>query len=159
MHQLDLLDIATVGDLWIGQSLNDPVPELTSQLSSPPSKVVSIGEPSPNRSPGYQTICDVKSQQASPEQTMNSSTLSLPSMKKSPPTRIPKEARLILEENFQSSPYPSTQDVSTIAKLTSLKPTTVKNWFNNSRARRNLGGMYSKLFKGLLLAHVRERNC
>ncbi|XTI89360.1 hypothetical protein V2W45_1469552 [Cenococcum geophilum] len=112
MHQLDLLDIATVGDLWMGQSLNDPTPELTNQLSSPPSKVVSIGEPSPNRSPGYQTICDVKSQQVSPEQTMNSSTLSLPSMKK------------------------------------------FKNWFNNSRAQRNLGGMYSKLFKGLLLTYV-----
>lgn len=50
-------------------------------------------------------------------------------------SKIPLESRQILEDHFQKNPYPAKNETAALAQLTALKPTTVRNWFNNTRAR------------------------
>ncbi|KAF2804026.1 uncharacterized protein BDZ99DRAFT_481597 [Mytilinidion resinicola] len=52
-------------------------------------------------------------------------------------TKISHDARRVLEAHFARNQYPSNEDVSRLMRFTSLAPKTVKNWFNNTRARIN----------------------
>lgn len=60
--------------------------------------------------------------------------------RKGPPSRIPPEARQILEDEFASNPYPCSWEIDIIAHQANLDTKRVRNWFNNSRARKKTSG-------------------
>jgi hypothetical protein len=56
--------------------------------------------------------------------------------RKGPSTRLPEEARQILEEEFAANPYPCSWEIDIIAHQANLDVKRVRNWFNNTRARK-----------------------
>ncbi|KAH7136139.1 hypothetical protein B0J11DRAFT_611961 [Dendryphion nanum] len=56
--------------------------------------------------------------------------------RKGPNTRIPLEARQMLEEEFAANPYPCGWEIDIIAHQANLDAKRVRNWFNNARARK-----------------------
>lgn len=56
--------------------------------------------------------------------------------RKGPSTRLPVEARQILEEEFAANPYPCSWEIDIIAHQANLDVKRVRNWFNNTRARK-----------------------
>ena len=59
-----------------------------------------------------------------------------PSKRRGPQTRLPPEARQILEQEFSSNPYPCSWEIDIIAHRTKLDVKRVRTWFNNTRSRR-----------------------
>jgi hypothetical protein len=53
-------------------------------------------------------------------------------------TRISKAAKKILDEHFRSNPYPGEPETSTLMRATQLTSRTIRDWFTNTRSRRNL---------------------
>ncbi|PVH96771.1 hypothetical protein DM02DRAFT_534568 [Periconia macrospinosa] len=51
-------------------------------------------------------------------------------------TRIPLEAKQMLEEEFSANPYPCSWEIDVIAHQANLDVKRVRNWFNNTRARK-----------------------
>jgi hypothetical protein len=62
--------------------------------------------------------------------------------RKGPSSRIPVEARQVLEDEFASNPYPCSWEIDIIAHQTNLEAKRVRNWFNNTRARKKTSRMY-----------------
>jgi hypothetical protein len=60
--------------------------------------------------------------------------------RKGPQSRIPLEARQILEDEFTANPYPCSWEMDIIAHQANLEVKKVKNWFNNTRARKKVEG-------------------
>ncbi|KAL5116905.1 homeodomain mating type protein alpha2 [Pleosporales sp. CAS-2024a] len=60
--------------------------------------------------------------------------------RKGPQCRIPLEARQILEDEFVANPYPCSWELDIIAHQANLDIKKVRNWFNNTRARKKDGG-------------------
>ncbi|KAA8624638.1 Homeodomain-containing transcription factor [Pyrenophora tritici-repentis] len=60
--------------------------------------------------------------------------------RKGPQSRIPFEARQILEDEFAANPYPHNWEMDIIAHQANLDVKKVRNWFNNTRARKKVGG-------------------
>ncbi|KAH7350399.1 hypothetical protein BKA66DRAFT_431122 [Pyrenochaeta sp. MPI-SDFR-AT-0127] len=56
--------------------------------------------------------------------------------RKGPQSRIPLEARQILEDEFAANPYPCSWEMDIIAHQANLDVKKVRNWFNNTRARK-----------------------
>ena len=56
--------------------------------------------------------------------------------RKGPQSRIPFEARQILEDEFAANPYPCSWEMDIIAHQANLDVKKVRNWFNNTRARK-----------------------
>lgn len=56
--------------------------------------------------------------------------------RKGPQSRIPLEARQILEDEFAANPYPCSWELDIIAHQANLDVKKVRNWFNNTRARK-----------------------
>ncbi|KAH5014171.1 hypothetical protein HBI74_184880 [Parastagonospora nodorum] len=54
-------------------------------------------------------------------------------------SRIPLEARQILEDEFAANPYPCSWEIDIIAHQANLDVKKVRNWFNNTRARKKGG--------------------
>lgn len=57
---------------------------------------------------------------------------------KGPSSRIPLEARQMLEDEFLTNPYPCSWEIDIIAHQASLDAKRVRNWFNNARARKKV---------------------
>ena len=55
-------------------------------------------------------------------------------------SRIPLEAKQILEDEFAANPYPHNWELDVIAHQANLDVKKVRNWFNNTRARKKGGG-------------------
>lgn len=71
----------------------------------------------------------------------STSTLKPASAKrKGPQSRISLEAKQILEDEFASNPYPCGWEMDIIAHQANLEVKKVKNWFNNTRARKKSDG-------------------
>jgi hypothetical protein len=62
--------------------------------------------------------------------------------RKGPQSRIPLEARQILEDEFAANPYPVAWEMDIIAHQANLDVKKVRNWFNNTRARQKGGGAF-----------------
>ncbi len=60
--------------------------------------------------------------------------------RKGPQSRIPFEARQILEDEFTANPYPCSWEMDIIAHQANLDVKKVRNWFNNTRARKKCEG-------------------
>jgi hypothetical protein len=60
--------------------------------------------------------------------------------RKGPHSRIPLEAKQILEDEFTANPYPCSWEMDIIAHQANLDVKKVRNWFNNTRARQKGGG-------------------
>jgi hypothetical protein len=60
--------------------------------------------------------------------------------RKGPQSRIPIEAKQILEDEFAANPYPCSWEMDIIAHQANLDVKKVRNWFNNTRARKKGGG-------------------
>jgi hypothetical protein len=60
--------------------------------------------------------------------------------RKGPQSRIPLEARQILEDEFTTNPYPCNWEIDIIAHQVSLDVKQVRTWFNNTRARKKVAG-------------------
>jgi hypothetical protein len=60
--------------------------------------------------------------------------------RKGPQSRIPLEARQILEDEFVANPYPCSWEIDIIAHQANLDVKKVRNWFNNTRARKKGSG-------------------
>ena len=56
--------------------------------------------------------------------------------RKGPQNRIPLESRQILEDEFATNPYPCSWEYDIIAHQANLDVKKVRNWFNNTRARK-----------------------
>lgn len=56
--------------------------------------------------------------------------------RKGPQSRIPLESRQILEDEFATNPYPCSWEYDIIAHQANLDVKKVRNWFNNTRARK-----------------------
>ncbi|KAJ4311291.1 homeodomain mating type protein alpha2 [Neodidymelliopsis sp. IMI 364377] len=56
--------------------------------------------------------------------------------RKGPQSRIPLESRQILEDEFATNPYPLPWELDIIAHQANLEVKKVRNWFNNTRARK-----------------------
>ncbi|KAF1833441.1 hypothetical protein BDW02DRAFT_589648 [Decorospora gaudefroyi] len=59
--------------------------------------------------------------------------------RKGPQSRIPLEAKQILEDEFMANPYPCSWEMDIIAHQANLEVKKVRNWFNNTRARKRVG--------------------
>jgi hypothetical protein len=66
--------------------------------------------------------------------------------RKGPQNRIPLESRQILEDEFATNPYPCSWEIDIIAHQASLDVKRVRNWFNNTRARKKCEGIYPVAF-------------
>jgi hypothetical protein len=64
--------------------------------------------------------------------------------RKGPQSRIPLEARQILEDEFAANPYPCSWEMDIIAHQANLDVKKVRNWFNNTRARKKGDGKFSR---------------
>ncbi|KAI8941086.1 hypothetical protein NX059_002326 [Plenodomus lindquistii] len=53
-------------------------------------------------------------------------------------SRIPLEARQILEDEFASNPYPCSWEMDIVAHQANLEIKRVRNWYNNTRARKKV---------------------
>jgi hypothetical protein len=62
--------------------------------------------------------------------------------RKGPQGRIPFESRQILEDEFATNAYPCSWEIDIIAHQANLDVKKVRNWFNNTRARKKNGGEY-----------------
>lgn len=62
--------------------------------------------------------------------------------RKGPSNRIPTEARQMLEEEFASNPYPCSWEIDIIAHQANLDVKRVRNWYNNTRARKKPIGQH-----------------
>ncbi|PSN67752.1 hypothetical protein BS50DRAFT_522498 [Corynespora cassiicola Philippines] len=62
--------------------------------------------------------------------------------RKGPSTRIPLEAKQMLEEEFATNPYPCNWELDIIAHQANLDVKRVRNWFNNTRARKKNAGLH-----------------
>lgn len=60
--------------------------------------------------------------------------------RKGPQCRISLEARQVLEDEFAANPYPCAWELDIIAHQANLDVKKVRNWFNNTRARKKCGG-------------------
>jgi hypothetical protein len=60
--------------------------------------------------------------------------------RKGPQSRIPLESRQILEDEFATNAYPCSWEMDIIAHQANLDVKKVRNWFNNTRARKKNGG-------------------
>lgn len=60
--------------------------------------------------------------------------------RKGPQNRLPLEARQILEDEFAANPYPCSWEMDIIAHQANLDVKKVRNWFNNTRARKKVEG-------------------
>ncbi|KAF1924611.1 uncharacterized protein M421DRAFT_72038 [Didymella exigua CBS 183.55] len=56
--------------------------------------------------------------------------------RKGPRCRIPLESRQILDDEFATNPYPCSWEYDIIAHQANLDVKKVRNWFNNTRARK-----------------------
>ncbi|KAK1915920.1 hypothetical protein P3342_003735 [Pyrenophora teres f. teres] len=65
--------------------------------------------------------------------------------RKGPQSRIPFEARQILEDEFAANPYPHNWEMDIIAHQANLDVKKVRNWFNNTRARKKVGDSQSAM--------------
>ena len=80
---------------------------------------------------------------ASPSQPQRSSSVvhkPASAKRKGPSTRIPAEARQMLEEEFAANPYPCSWEIDIIAHQANLDVKRVRNWYNNTRARKKTSG-------------------
>ena len=69
-------------------------------------------------------------------QAPNASRKPASAKRKGPQSRIPLEAKQILEDEFASNPYPCSWEMDIIAHQANLDVKKVRNWFNNTRARK-----------------------
>jgi hypothetical protein len=77
---------------------------------------------------------------ASLHQALNASWKPASAKRKEPQSRIPLEAKQILEDEFAANPYPCSWEIDIIAHQANLDVKKVRNWFNNTRARKKGGG-------------------
>ncbi|KAH6633661.1 hypothetical protein C7974DRAFT_433607 [Boeremia exigua] len=68
--------------------------------------------------------------------TSSSSWKPASAKRKGPQSRIPLESRHILEDEFATNPYPCSWEYDIIAHQANLDVKKVRNWFNNTRARK-----------------------
>lgn len=65
--------------------------------------------------------------------------------RKGPQSRIPLESRQILEDEFATNPYPCSWEYDIIAHQANLDVKKVRNWFNNTRARKKGEGKLAQI--------------
>ncbi|RAR16068.1 c2h2 type zinc finger domain-containing protein [Stemphylium lycopersici] len=118
------------------------------QLESPPSQeerpIVPVGDSLPM--PALPT-----SPVSSSQQTLNVSWKPASAKRKGAQGRIPVEAKQILEEEFAANSYPCSWELDIIAHQANLEVKKVRNWFNNTRARKKYEGEYLTIHTILLL--------
>ncbi|KAI4714692.1 hypothetical protein J4E89_000373 [Alternaria sp. Ai002NY15] len=68
--------------------------------------------------------------------------------RKGPQCRIPLEARQVLEDEFAANPYPCAWELDIIAHQANLDVKKVRNWFNNTRARKKCGDSHPAVKDG-----------
>lgn len=77
---------------------------------------------------------------ASIQQTPNASRKPASAKRKGTQSRIPIEAKQILEDEFATNAYPCSWEMDIIAHQANLDVKKVRNWFNNTRARKKCEG-------------------
>ena len=116
---------------WVDNYLGDTVPGSPSQQFTLSSALARGEKPSAALYSGSKPSVQLKGVSSNAVKPKKSK-----SQRKTPGlSRIPVESRRILEDHFQKNPYPPKNEIAELAQLAALKPNTVKNWFNNTRAR------------------------
>lgn len=113
-------------------------PQLDDLVIDMPS--IALNDPSP--------IIEEPRQPAKPQRNSTITRKPASAKRKGPSTRIPVEARQMLEEEFAANPYPCSWEIDIIAHQANLDVKRVRNWFNNTRARKKpeSSGRYLSIF-------------
>ena len=74
------------------------------------------------------------------QQIVSASRKPASAKRKGTQSRIPVEAKQILEEEFAANAYPCSWEMDIIAHQANLDVKKVRNWFNNTRARKKCEG-------------------
>ncbi|KAL1600647.1 homeodomain mating type protein alpha2 [Paraconiothyrium brasiliense] len=123
----------------------DPMPPLVQDISMVPQTLTDHHSRTPSYSwqhhpmprEGEVITLRQETNQLVRPQRRNTVTLKPASAKrKGPSTRLPVEARQMLEEEFAANPYPCSWEIDIIAHQANLDVKRVRNWFNNTRARK-----------------------
>jgi len=126
---------------WVDNYLGDTVPGSPSQQFTLSSALARGEKPSAALYSGSKLSVQLKGASSNAIKPKKSK-----SQRKAPGlSRIPVESRRILEDHFQKNPYPPKNEIAELAQLAALKPNTVKNWFNNTRARNCFPGAPTNL--------------
>ena len=125
--------LATEGEgamQWVPS--NQTLPRETSTQLLLPTTTVSESSPTP-----HALIRQFKPQPLSqPRRSTTRAHKPASAKRKGPQTRIPLETRQILEDEFATNPYPCNWEIDIIAHQVNLDVKQVRNWFNNTRARK-----------------------
>lgn len=107
-------------------------------------RLVSSPPPHGQSTTGTTTLLDVglpSTRPAAPlRQASTASWKPASAKRKGAQSRIPLEAKQILEDEFAANPYPHNWEMDVIAHQANLDVKKVRNWFNNTRARKKGGG-------------------
>ena len=126
---------------WIDSYLGDTVPGSPSQQFTLSSALARGEKPSAALYSGSKSSVQLKGVSSNAVKPKKPK-----SQRKAPGlSRIPVESRRILEDHFRKNPYPPKNEIAELAQLATLKPNTVKNWFNNTRARSCFPGAPTNL--------------
>ncbi|KAF2729850.1 hypothetical protein EJ04DRAFT_527467 [Polyplosphaeria fusca] len=105
-------------------------------LSTSALHAVPISEPSINDAPSSPPQSLRKPQEAKGARSRKQRQI--PAKRRNQQSRLPPEARQILEEKFSLNPYPCSWELDIIAHQTKLDIKRVRTWFNNTRARKEV---------------------
>ncbi|KAF1948985.1 hypothetical protein CC80DRAFT_430145 [Byssothecium circinans] len=106
---------------------------------APGNQQLPLEVPTTNTQSAVSTAFAESSKQPLPAQLKRSTTLDrkpASATRKGASSRIPLEARQMLEEEFVANPYPCSWEIDIIAHQANLDVKRVRNWFNNTRARK-----------------------
>jgi hypothetical protein len=126
--------IPTEAYLALGDSESSPQPQGSSYYGSHSTEPTTVDSTLP-------TIdhVDIRVDHPTPSsQPQRSASVHKPASatRKGPSARIPVEARQMLEEEFATNPYPCSWEMDIIAHQANLDVKRVRNWYNNTRARK-----------------------
>ncbi|KAF2635723.1 hypothetical protein P280DRAFT_436648 [Massarina eburnea CBS 473.64] len=116
-------------------------PSITSFPVADPSRKLSVSIPTPNIEAPITSlpIAEPAGNQSIPAPLRRSPAVTrrpASATRKGASNRIPLEARQMLEEEFAANPYPCSWEIDVIAHQANLDVKRVRNWFNNTRARK-----------------------
>ena len=111
------------------------VPQIVVNSHATPPSIIYQQHPVP-----YQSEVDTSrqntGQQNRPRRSSTVTRKPASATRKGPSNRLPVDARQMLEEEYAANPYPCSWEIDIIAHQANLDVKRVRNWFNNTRARK-----------------------
>jgi hypothetical protein len=103
-------------------------------------------QPTARASPSHEMTVSPASPAASIQRTPSANRKPASAKRKGTQSRIPIEAKQILEDEFATNAYPCSWEMDIIAHQANLDVKKVRNWFNNTRARKRCEGAWMSTY-------------